>query len=257
MKNVLLSLFCVLSMMSTARAKNNCERPDWEKDYICIIAGGSANTDIALNAGHARSLALKAARIMAYEKMAEKIKGIIITSQSKAGNETLTDSEINTALKAKLININFEKETVSFLQDGSPWAEVTISMPKVVEMEQTIHFENGKSETAKPKQENQLLVLDLRGQDFARIPSPKIRNRDNNALIFSMDMLPVGAGNLKYFVDEEKLHQAFPSANLNLIKATAQVDEILVSTQEAQLIKELEFKNNTLSNLNIVILQRD
>lgn len=258
MKNILLVLVCTLAMISTAKAKNNCEAPNWEKDFICIIAGGSANTDIALNAGHARSLALKTARLMAYEKMAEKIKGILITSQSKAGNETLTDSEINTALKAKLQNINFEKETVMFLQDGSPWAEVTISMPKFSETTNTVHFENAKStrpDEVQEMQQNQLLVLDLRGQSFTRIISPKIRNRDSQALIFSMDMLPIGSGTVKYFENEEELAQAFPQANLNLIRATAQADEILVDGQEAQLIKELEFKNNTLSDLNMVILQ--
>jgi hypothetical protein len=244
-------------LLSEARAENHCEMPNWEERYFCVVAGGSANTELAMNSGHARSMALKTARILAYEKMAEKIKGVLITSQSKLGNESLSSSQVNTAIKAKLHGINFEKETVEFLQDGSPWAEVTVSILRFDKMKRNkaLHFEGGSSKNLKTESAvSKVLIIDLKGQGFKNIASPKIRNSERNSLVFSSDMLPTGSRGVQYYSDLEEIHNRFPDQEYVLIKGLVKNGEILVDSNEAQTIKKLDFENKIFSDEKIVFI---
>ena len=130
-KFIFLVLVYVMAKSVWADSTNRCAKIKFKEDNFCVIAGGTANTNLTVNQAHARSLALKTARILAYEKLAEKVKGILLSSRSKLGMDLLQSAEIDTLVEAHLKNVSFEQEKLAFLADGSPWAEVTLSMPKM------------------------------------------------------------------------------------------------------------------------------
>ena len=142
---------------------------------LCVVAGASADSE-SMSSGEALTMAMKTARLLAYEKMAERIKGVIIKSQTKVRGAKLTDARIQTLVSAKLTQIQFEKESVEFLPDGSPWAEVTVSVLK--------HKRSGfqYSQGARSEQA-QKYYLDMRESAQALSPTSVVK-AENGFVVF-------------------------------------------------------------------------
>lgn len=236
-------------------AINNCEHPDARNKYICVIAGGSANTDIAMNDGHARSLALKTARLLAYEKLAEKIKGVLIGSKANLSQQSLEEAEIKTIVSAKLRNINIEKETLKYLRDGSPWAEVTVSVPNFggYEQEEVVNYENGTSEKNKEKKlKGRGVVLDLRGKRYS--PNLKVRIvAQNGRMIYSGQ----SASNISYqksISNALELSQIGHEAKIIRTLGVNSAGEIEVSNEDALYLLHHNFEKESLNNGRLSII---
>jgi len=105
---------------------NAIARVKWDDGHIEIRAGATADPKKSANLAHARSMALKTARHLAYEKMLETIKGMSLTSNTVYGDELLSNSTLQTRLKGFVRGAHVVKEEEKFLQDGSIWVEVTI-----------------------------------------------------------------------------------------------------------------------------------
>ena len=101
-------------------------RVKWDDGYIEIRAGATADPKKSANLAHARSVALKTARHLAYEKMLETIKGMSLTSSTIYRKELMANSTLRTGLKGFVRGARVIKEEEKFLQDGSIWVEVTI-----------------------------------------------------------------------------------------------------------------------------------
>lgn len=101
-------------------------RVQWGEGSIEIRAGATADPGKSANLAHARSMALKTARHLAYEKMLETIKGMSLTSNTVYRDELLSNSTLETRLKGFVSGARVVKEEEKFLQDGSIWVEVTI-----------------------------------------------------------------------------------------------------------------------------------
>lgn len=226
MKKIIL-ISILLTMALDTWAKNDCEEINWKDNRICIIAGGTANMDHAQSVGHARVIALKTARILAYEKLAEKLKGVIVGSQSTLTNGNLDETQVKTIVNATIRNVSFEKEAVSFLSDGSPWAEVTLSVPiygKKGVASEVLRFENGGSSTTENSNNNKkTIVIDARHLSYKPGLFPKITSKSGTTL-FSQDLFSkLGIGNnglpLRTFTSLERASSVLEGKIINTIKA--------------------------------------
>jgi len=101
-------------------------RVKWDDGTIEVKAGATADLKKSANLAHARSIALKTARHLAYEKMLETIKGLSLTSSTVYRDELLSNSTLRTDLKGFVRGARVVKEEEKFLPDGSIWVEVTI-----------------------------------------------------------------------------------------------------------------------------------
>ncbi len=184
MKFVIFAILLV-ALLETAVAANGCDEVNWQDNKICVIAGGTADMDKAQSQAHARSLALRTARVLAYEKLAEKIKGVIVGAQTNLRNDALDSSQVSTIVKATIRNVTFEKEMVSFLPDGSPWAEVTLSVPiygKAGLSTKVLEYENGQAKNVAQESKSQTVIIDASGLSFEPGLTPKIVSKKGQDL---------------------------------------------------------------------------
>ena len=103
-------------------------RVNWVDDYIEVIAGGTVDNSQAVNMAHALSMAQKTARHLAYEKLAETISGISITSDATYDRELMVDANLKTSLSALIRGAQVIEEKHEQLADGSIWATVRLGI---------------------------------------------------------------------------------------------------------------------------------
>lgn len=257
MKKLIVLIIICLTAVSNAYA-NNCSSAHKEQ-YVCVIAGGTANMEKAQSLAHARSLALKTARILAYEKLAEKIKGVIIGSQNKMGSEMLTNQDINTIVNAKIRNVNFEKETISFLSDGSPWAEVTISIPKFGELGESRKVLEFNSSSSVELNESKTIVLDVRSHKFSPSLLSEIIAENGREVysskILSMSRLKNGGFPFRVYSNPNDIDINIKNKNTLIIKPIKVNDgQIIISNKDALDFIQEDLKNNVINNNNLVVL---
>ena len=106
----------------------SASRTNWEAGYIEVMAGATADMRDTVNLGHAYAVALKTARHLAYEKMAETVSGINLYSDATYDRELMVDSNLRTMLRAMVRNAQVVKEEKSQFNDGSIWVEVTLGL---------------------------------------------------------------------------------------------------------------------------------
>lgn len=260
-KNIIYLLFFYF-IFNYAYSQNNCELPNWQNSYICVIAGGSANMEMAQNMAHGRSLALKTARILAYQKMAEKLKGVVLDSQATLTNGNLDHEQISTIVKATIRNVNFEKESVNFLSDGSPWAEVTISVPKFGDKsihEKILKFENAKNVSAQAG-DMSAIILDLRKLNYSPGLFPQIIGKSGKEIfspkIFSTNRLKNGGFPIKLTKSMGKANQWLSDKNIfTLIPDSIDKNgNIVLGDSDAQTFVVQDLKHKIIENSNIVLV---
>ena len=97
-------------LVKNAKAANQCDQVDWQSSRICVIAGATADPNRAVNSAHARSLALKTARVLAYEKMAEMWGG---HGEKVTDPEEILPAIRRAAATGKVSIVNVEIDDVS------------------------------------------------------------------------------------------------------------------------------------------------
>lgn len=229
-KLILLTLMAI--SLNEAMATNGCDDINWQENKICVIAGGTADLDKAQSSAHARSLALRTARVLAYEKLAEKVKGVIVGAQTKLKNDALDESQVTTIVKATIRNVTFEKEIVSFLPDGSPWAEVTLSVPiygKAGVSTKVLEYEQGKANNVvEDGSRGTVLIIDASHLSYDPGLFPKVVSKGGKQISNTNEPLRV-------FSDLKKAQIAAGSETI-LIKAETVNDknELIVNDEDAQ-----------------------
>lgn len=98
---------------------------------IVVKAGATANSSRAVNAAHGFAMAAKAARVLAYERLAEVVNGVSIDGASTFRGDLLNDSRLRTAVKTVVHGAEVIREEFREGADGSPWVEVTLSLQLV------------------------------------------------------------------------------------------------------------------------------
>ena len=103
-------------------------RINWQEGYIEVMAGATADSKHSISQGQAYAIALKTARHIAYEKLAETVSGLCLTADATYKDEVQTDSHLKTQLHALVQHARVVKEDSHEFKDGSIWVEVTLGM---------------------------------------------------------------------------------------------------------------------------------
>ena len=113
---------------------NNPDKPslasrvNWEDGYIEVKSGATADMKDTVNQAHGYAIALKTARHLAYEKMAETVAGVNLMGDATYDRELMVDANLKTMVRAMIRNARVVDESQSQFGDGSIWAEVTLGM---------------------------------------------------------------------------------------------------------------------------------
>lgn len=102
---------------------------DWGRRVVEVTAGASADRRHAVNAAHLYSMATRAARALAYERLAEAVQGVTLDASATYRDELLRDSRLRTETKAVIRGAEVVGEEMMQANDGSPWVEVTLVLP--------------------------------------------------------------------------------------------------------------------------------
>ena len=102
---------------------------DWEKGMVEVRAVGSVSADQADNLGQARSRSERIARMRAYEKLAETLDGLRLTSTARLIDETKLNSELTTSVQAFIQGAREKSVQPVILADGTPQTIVTLEIP--------------------------------------------------------------------------------------------------------------------------------
>ena len=106
----------------------SASRTNWEDGYIEVMAGATADQRDTINTAHAFAVALKSARHLAYEKLAETVGGLNLYSDATYDRELMIDSNLRTVVRSLIRNARVVDETKSQFPDGSIWVEVALGM---------------------------------------------------------------------------------------------------------------------------------
>jgi hypothetical protein len=248
MKIMLIYLFMFFVLIQTTNA-NHCESASFRDDNICIIAGGAADTTKTINLAHARSLSLRNARIIAYEKMAERLEGVIIGAQTTQSGDLISDGQVKTIVQATLKNVEIQKESVSFLSDGSPWAEVTLSIPKKGKLgveTKVLEFTNGHNSL---KEKDEIIVIDLRDYDYKKSHFYELKSP--NKKIFGFNTF---IGKSAKFIND------ITALNGKAIKIMRPINiensNIILNENDASVLVMAEHNKNIIEKKNLYILTK-
>lgn len=94
-----------------------------------VTAWGAAATEDSRNRAHAVALALRTARHLAYEQLAEYLKGARTAGQSHYHGDVLQQAQLTSQTLAVIRGARIVKEEVKELPDGSVRAVVTVRHP--------------------------------------------------------------------------------------------------------------------------------
>ena len=100
----------------------------WDHGYIEVAARATADPKLAVNAAHGETLALKAARYLAFEKLLEVIAGVRLDSRTVLRRELLKDGLMRARVKGLVRQARTVLERVETRPDGSPLAEVRLGV---------------------------------------------------------------------------------------------------------------------------------
>ncbi len=103
-------------------------RVNWIEKHLEVMAGATVDNRTAVNQAHAVAMATKTARHLAYEKLAETVRGLHITSDSRYDRELMLDANVRTDLEARIRGAQIMREETSEFPDGSVWGEVTLGL---------------------------------------------------------------------------------------------------------------------------------
>ncbi len=110
------------------RSGQTAARVKWDDGYIEVKAGATADKALALNRAHERSLALDAARQLAYFKLAEIVEGVAIDGVTVVKNAMVADQTVRSTVQARIRGAVVVSENARDLPDGSVWAEVVMGL---------------------------------------------------------------------------------------------------------------------------------
>ncbi len=103
-------------------------RLDWAGGSIQVMAGATADPREVINSAHARSIAVKTARHLAYERLAEVVSGIRIDADATYDRELMLDANLRTRVSSLVRGAQVVEERVTSDADGSIWAEVILEL---------------------------------------------------------------------------------------------------------------------------------
>ena len=103
-------------------------RIKWDEKYIQVKAVGHADPALAFSAVHAKSMALAAARALAYAKLAEAVEGVRVDGVTLVKNALLHSQLVRTRVKAHIRGAHVVSEKATATPNGGAFAEVSLGL---------------------------------------------------------------------------------------------------------------------------------
>lgn len=113
---------------STNKGADYAAMINWGDGYIEAVGEASCDPSLAVNQSHCYTMALKAARSLAYEKLAETIHGVYISSSNTFEDEVIKNTRLNTAVQGLITNARIISEEPTTMQDGSLLVRVRLGL---------------------------------------------------------------------------------------------------------------------------------
>ena len=103
-------------------------RINWEDGFMEVTAGGTCNVEKAKTKAQCYSMAVKTARHLAIEKLAEIVYGVRIDADNLFVNEVEEDVELKTYTEGLIKGAYEIAQQQTEFEDGSVWVEVTLGL---------------------------------------------------------------------------------------------------------------------------------
>jgi len=248
-------------------------RTKWDGGYIEAKAGATADLRVAVNRAQARSMALKAARHLAYEKLAETVEGLSLTGEASVGQTVLGTSSLRTQLQAKIHGARILSETVTDLSDGSVWAEVILGLA-LVGREGVSGALTGWASLQPPpdyrpnpayftEEQYTGVIVEASGLGFAPALAPRLLTEDDRTEVYGPRQITtqaLEAQGLIGYSDSLLKARAAPRVGSNplLIRAISisgdRKGDLLVSRRDAERLLAAERQSQVLSRGAVVVV---
>ena len=101
---------------------------DWENGYVEVVGEATCDPSLSVNQGHCYTMALKAARALAYEKLAETVHGLHVSSSNTFEDEVIKNTTLRTAVNGLIQNARIVSEEQTVMPDGSPLVRVRLGI---------------------------------------------------------------------------------------------------------------------------------
>ncbi len=138
-----------------------------------FTAMGTADPEMCVNQAHARIVALKTARHLAYEALAEHISGLCLECDSDYHNEIMRESRLNAEAEGFIMNAHPGSQRVEILDDGSVLATVTLILETDDETCGGLHFSEEIVQTAPTEMQRHIILEPLETLHITiPVPSP-------------------------------------------------------------------------------------
>ena len=160
-------------------------RINWQEGYLEVMAGATANSKQSISQAHAYAIALKTARHLAYEKLAETVSGLHLSSSATYDRELLCDSNLKTGIRAIIRNARVIKVENQEFKDDSIWVEVTLGLylhgdngiiqPSISWQKKSLSTTEHKHTPLQPKKPFTGLIVDASGLYTKPAMFPQLR----------------------------------------------------------------------------------
>jgi hypothetical protein len=108
--------------------RDGARRVNWVDGYLEVAAEGTCDPSISVSQAHCRSLALKTARALAYEKLAETVYGINIDAENSYRDRVLQNARLRTETHGLIRGARVVDESHELMPDGSVLARVRLGL---------------------------------------------------------------------------------------------------------------------------------
>lgn len=190
---------------------------------LTASASAAANPRDALSISHARSLAIKTARHLAYEKLVETLHGLHLESVSQYRDELMDTTNIQIRSQGSLSGAYVKSEQIDVMEDRSVTATVVVgiqtgetSSPRDVvvqtqpgtEIDRSMPSASVRSELKEKPSEIEFksksritgytgLIVDARGVDYIPSEFPRILTPSGKR-VYDVDRIPDNAMSRQY-----------------------------------------------------------
>jgi hypothetical protein len=101
---------------------------NWEDGYLEVTGEATCDPSLSVNQSHCYTMALKAARALAYEKLAETVHGVHVSSSNTFQDEVIKNTSLRTTVEGLIKNARIISEEITTMSDGSPLAQVRLGL---------------------------------------------------------------------------------------------------------------------------------
>ncbi len=114
--------------VETSEGEDYATKVDWENGFVEVMGEATCDPALAVNQGHCYTMALKGARALAFEKLAETVHGLHITSSNTFQDEVISNTSLRTAVNGLIKDARIISEEQILMPDGSPLVRVKLGI---------------------------------------------------------------------------------------------------------------------------------